>query len=206
MQLADLAVQINRSMTARASRLVGIDGLGGSGKSTLAEALRRRLPQPADVVHLDDFYRPSDVRPKVPLDSGDLFDWRRLREEVLEPVQAGEMASYRRFDWASDSIDPRPVSLPGIGSVVVEGVGVLRRELREMFGARLFVDCPRDVRLARGLARDGQDARSVWVDLWMPAEDRYLRAHRPDDAADLVASGDGPDPVLGTILVERGAL
>ena len=42
------------------------------------------------------------------------------------------------------------------------------------------------VRLARGLERDGEIARSQWINIWMPAEDDYAVKQNPESASDLV--------------------
>ena len=46
-----------------------------------------------------------------------------------------------------------------------------------------------DVRLARGVARDGEEARATWEEVWMPMEDRYVERDDPVAAADLIVDG-----------------
>jgi len=55
---------------------------------------------------------------------------------------------------------------------------------------RVWVEAPAELRLARGVARDGEDARRTWVDVWMPSEDRYVERDDPVGCADLVISGE----------------
>ena len=76
--------------------------------------------------------------------------------------------------------------------IVVEGIYVLRRELRSYYDLTVWVDCSRATRLARGLARDGESAQSLWEDEWMPQEDRYIAAHQPHLAAGFVYAGIDP--------------
>jgi len=73
--------------------------------------------------------------------------------------------------------------------VVIEGVYTLRPELRPLYDVRIWVECPRRLRLARGLARDGEAARARWERDWMPAEDRYVAECCPAAGVDLVVSG-----------------
>ena len=63
--------------------------------------------------------------------------------------------------------------------MVVEGVCALHRTLRDAYAVRVWVEAPYDVRLERGVARDGEAARTTWVDVWMPSEDRYVERDDP---------------------------
>ena len=178
-----------QAIEATATRLVLVDGLGGAGKSILAGALATELGAP--VVQGDDFFRPSAERQHsggVPDSVGERLDWRRLERQVLDPLSQGEHARYQRYDWADDRLADW-VTVPGRGTVLVEGVYLLRNELRRYASVSIWVQTPREVRLARGIERDGEAARSRWVDEWMPAEDAYMSDMRPDAAAMLVVDG-----------------
>jgi uridine kinase len=160
--------------SGRPLTLVGIGGHGGAGKSTLAAA----LPATA-VVGTDEFW------------DGTSFDLRRLAEEVFEPLLAGRPAVYRSFDWGAQRARDEPRAVAPAGLVVVEGVCALHRRFRDAYDLRVWVDAPRDLRLARGVARDGEEARGRWLEVWMPLEDRYVDRDDPVSAADLVVDGSG---------------
>ena len=106
------------------------------------------------VVHVDDFFLPIARRPcgepsAKPV-GGD-FDWPRLREEVLLPLRSGQVARYHRYDWELDAVaEVRDLS-PG-GVVIVEGIYSSRRELADLYDFRVWVECPREIRLARRCA------------------------------------------------------
>lgn len=159
---------------ARPFRFVGIGGRGGAGKSTLAA----RLPG-AQVVGTDEFW------------DGESFDLDRLRTEVFDPLLAGRMATYEAWDWtAQRPAGARTVAPAGL--VVVEGVCALHRLFRDAYDVRVWVEAPYDVRLARGVARDGESSRETWVEHWMPTEDRYVERDDPVSAADVVVDGSRP--------------
>ncbi|MGW7122379.1 hypothetical protein [Streptomyces sp. NPDC054901] len=84
-------------------------------------------------------------------------------------------------------------SLPPGTPLLLVAVPALPADLRHLYTYRVFCDAPRELRLSRGLERDGEEARSLWVDEWMPAEDRYLAAHTPHRHADIVL-GTTSDP------------
>jgi uridine kinase len=153
---------------------VGIGGRGGAGKSTLA----RQIPG-AQIVGTDEFW------------DGDGFDLDRLRAEVFEPLIAGHTVRYASWDWAARRAGgERTVSPHGI--VVVEGVCALHRMFRDDYDVRAWVEAPYDVRLARGVARDGEEARQTWAERWMPSEDRYVERDDPMACADVLVDGSGP--------------
>ncbi len=50
------------------------------------------------------------------------------------------------------------------------------------------------IRLARGIARSGENIRAIWEKDWMIAEDLYKEEQRPDERADLVIDSSGEIP------------
>jgi uridine kinase len=156
--------------------LVGVGGRGGAGKTTLAGALGADA-----VVSTDEFW------------DGTGFDIDRLGREVVWPLARGEIARFSSFDWAAGRVRGARVVEPS-GTVVVEGVCALHRSLRDAYAVRVWVEASAETRLARGVARDGVASRSTWMDVWMPAEDRYVATDDPIACAQLVVDGEGPPP------------
>ena len=176
----------------RACLLVAIDGLGGAGKSTLARLLEQQLSTlgwVVTVVKHDDFYHPSDQRENQQAGMiGCDFDWERLRDQVLIPVREGRLVYYQRYDWEADVLTEwRTISTSDV--VLVEGVYTMRCELTDLYDLKIWVKCPRAIRLARGIARDGEEARTIWEQDWMPKEDDYVKTHLPYERADLSING-----------------
>lgn len=185
-------VELAQRIRGRAEELgrtivVGVDGPGGAGKSTLAELASRHLLG-AVVIHVDDFYLPSAQRPEQQDGIADNFDLARLRAEVLEPARNGAVVKYQRYDWGTDALADW-IEIAAGTPLFVEGVYSTQADLRDFYTFRIFCNTDREVRLRRGLDRDGEESRSQWVDEWMPAEDRYLDKEAPQDAADLVLNG-----------------
>jgi uridine kinase len=153
--------------------LVGIGGRGGAGKTTLAHMIPGAV-----VIGTDEFW------------DGTGFDLGRLRRQAFEPLLAGRDARFASFDWKAQEPRGERVVRPH-GPIVVEGVCALHRLFRDDYQLRVWVEAPRELRLARGLERDGEDARSTWEDVWMPMEDRYIARDDPVSAADLIVDGSG---------------
>jgi uridine kinase len=170
--------------------VIGIDGAGGSGKSTIARQLALAAPD-IQVIALDDFYRPSRERYAGPIAQRPIaadYDLERLRREVLEPLASGRPAAYRRYDWEADAVGTERVVVEK-PSVVLEGIYSSSATLAPFLDAVIWVECPRELRLARGLARDGEPARARWELDWMPGEDLYLEKEGPRERADFVCDG-----------------
>lgn len=189
MPISELMQRLRSMVAQRGVVLVGVDGCGGSGKSTFARALVAAGGGDVTMVQMDDFYKPVAERPRGeerPI--GGNFDWERVRAQVLEPLRRGEIARYRRYDWGTDALAEWHETHPA-GIVVIEGVYSTRNELRSFYDFRVFVECPPDERLRRGLERDGKAARDTWEKVWMPAESQYMDLHQSWRHADLLIDG-----------------
>jgi uridine kinase len=173
----DLLVERIRAVD-RPVRIVGIDGCGGAGKTTFAARLSRAAGG-VPVVHTDDFASHQDALGWAP----------RFRRDVVDPLLAGDPAIFRPYDWVARGPAQQDVIVDPADIVIVEGVGATRAAWRYDLALRVWVDCPRDVRLERGIARDGEALRAFWT-CWMAAEDGYVAAEQPQRYADVVVDGD----------------
>ncbi|GGS52830.1 hypothetical protein GCM10010156_09410 [Planobispora rosea] len=153
-------------------RVVAVDGPGGSGKTTFAGRLARALD--CQVVHGDDFPVPWDE----PL--GTWF--AQVEEQVLGPLSAGEPGGYRRYDWVRGVFAER-VEVPVAPVLLLEGVSTARRTAPVAYA--VWVEAPRELRLARALARDGAAMEPQWR-TWMRAEDEWFAADGTRARADLL--------------------
>ncbi len=133
----------------------------------------------AQIVATDEFW------------NGTMFDLDRLRRSVLDPLLTGETVVFDGWDWAAKVSRPGRTLNP-TGVIIVEGVCALHQMFRDDLSVRVWVDTPADVRLARGVARDGESSRSTWLDVWMPNEAAYVDRDDPVSCAHLVIDGSRP--------------
>jgi len=73
--------------------------------------------------------------------------------------------------------------------LIVEGVTAAREAFAPYLTYAIWIEAPEELRLRRGLERDGQTARKQW-ELWMADEARYRSREQPDERVDLVIEGD----------------
>ncbi|EJS68365.1 uridine kinase family protein [Bacillus wiedmannii] len=190
MGLNKILEQIRVKSVEQSLLIIGIDGCGGAGKSTLANKIKSKFST-VTIVHMDDFYlTSSQIINEHPMNKsiGADFDWKRLLQEVLDPISNGIEGCYKRYDWETDSL-AETHTVPAIGIVIIEGVYAARQELAEMYDLKIWVNCPRETRIKRGIARDGETARDMWENNWMVAEDMYVESHKPHEFADFIIDG-----------------
>lgn len=169
------AIAAARPVAGSSTVVVAIDGLGGAGKTTLAERIVG--DRPGTVVHTDDFAALDN-----PLDW-----WPRVLEQVLVPLSRNHAARYQRYDWDSRELAEWHTIEPG-GLVVMEGVSSSRLAFRPYLSLAIWVDTPRELRLQRGLERDGEGMRDMWME-WMASEEAWEAKEDPRSHADLIISG-----------------
>ncbi|KRF37706.1 hypothetical protein ASG94_00150 [Nocardioides sp. Soil805] len=167
-----LAHALARPPTLGPGRLVCVDGLAGAGKTTLALALAAVAG--AQVVHTDELLEGWDGLPGL----------GATLEAVLRPLAAGGPSAWTRWDWhASGWAESHPLS-PG-GLLVLEGVGSAPLRVDDLVTTLVWVEAPREERLLRGLARDGEHMRPRWL-RWLDDEAALHAGERTRDRADLV--------------------
>ena len=145
------------------------------------------------VVEMDDFFLPSSAR--LPGDPrrkpiGADFGWQRLRAQVLLPLGQDQPGWYQRYDWEHDRLAEWH-AVPVGGVVIIEGVYSTRSELAAWYDVTIWLECPREIRLARGIARNGESIREIWEEDWMVAEDLYIQHQHPDLRADMIIDSSG---------------
>lgn len=166
---------------------IGIDGCGGVGKTTLSKQLSEKL-QHVTVVHMDEFDLPYKDRIIVPIHQkafGADTDYKRLLRQVMYPLKKLQSSRYQRYSWDNDRMEEW-IDLWPQGIIVVEGVYAIRSELSPLYDLRVWLECPTDIRLERGLKRDGEVARDRWITDWLPMEERYLTLDNPMQRADII--------------------
>lgn len=176
------------------TRLVCVDGPAGSGKTTLAERLAAALGPDVAVLHMDDVYAGWTLTGA----------FARLSAGVLRPLADGRPGAYHRYDWTAGRFATAPTAVPVPAVLLVEGCGSCPRAVDPWAVLRVWVEAPRPVRLARGVARDGAALEAHWR-RWQEVEAAAFAAEGTRERADVLVDGTaGPVPA-GPPVAEPGA-
>jgi uridine kinase len=161
----------SRPPTLGTGRLICVDGPSGSGKTTLAAAVAELSGAP--VVHMDDL----------------IEGWSGLGtvdaqlDGTLRPHVSGGPGSYRRYDWLRGEY-AETLAVPPVPLLVLEGVGSGSLVVADLVTVLAWIEAPRDVRMARGIERDGEAFAPYW-EAWAAEEAEHFARHRTRERADL---------------------
>jgi uridine kinase len=157
----------SRPATLGSGRLICIDGPSGSGKTTLASGLG------APTVHMDEL----------------IEGWSGLSavdaqlDGLLRPHVDDRPGSYRRYDWERGEY-AETVVVPPAPLLVLEGVGSGSLVVADLVTVLVWIEAPLDVRMARGIERDG-DAFAPYWQAWAVEEADHFARHRTRERADV---------------------
>jgi len=170
--------------------VLAIDGPAGAGKTTLSHHLAPRLVweddsgyrREAAIVHLDDLYNGWA--------DGPAGGARRVAEQVLKPLAKRKPGRYHRYDWTRGEF-AEPHDVEPVPFLVVEGSGAGAgvAQVPQLAAVLVWLDADDDERIARVLARDGEDLRED-LEQWIDAEHRHFAADGTRDRADVTLRRD----------------
>jgi uridine kinase len=164
-----------------AVRLVVIDGPAGSGKTTYASQLASFLAD-APAIHMDDLYEGWSGL-------GDAV-FARIETQVLAPLRAGRRPSYQRYDWIRGAFaEWVDVDLGDL--LLIEGVGAAAAPIDLWAAFRVWIEAPLDLRLQRGVERDGERQRDHWL-RWAEQEAVHFATDGTHARADILVDGAAP--------------
>ncbi len=154
--------------------LIALDGRCAAGKTTLARELRRDYGW--SVVPMDHFFLRPEQRTQARLDQpGGNVDHERFFAEVLQPLRAGQTATYRPYNCHSGDFDD-PVRVEPASVVLVEGSYSCHPDLWDCYDLRIFLTVDPQEQRRRLLVREGAERARVFARRWIPLEERYFAA------------------------------
>lgn len=182
-----IASAANDIIRQKGRAVFAIDGRCASGKTTAAQVIFQALP--CTVFHADDFFlRPKQRTPERYAAPGGNFDRERFLNEVLIPAVSGEAVRYRPFDCkVMEMVEARVIHPEKI--IIVEGAYCCHPELWEYYDRRIFFTVSPEEQISRIRKRNG-DTLKMFIDRWIPLEERYFSEFRIMQRCNLVFKGE----------------
>lgn len=176
--------------------VVAIDGGSGAGKSTLASLLNQEID--IALIPLDDFFSAN-----IPDSDWDkftvveklknVFDWNRLRKDVIEPLLVDKPAKWYAFDFQSGlrvdgtyGMEAMPKELLPANVIVIEGAYSSSPDLADLVDLAILIDIPIEERHKRLEAREDREFLEKWHQRWDEVEAYFFNQVRPKDSFDMV--------------------
>jgi uridine kinase len=186
--------------------VVGIDGADGAGKTRFADDLATELRSLGHEVFrasMDDFHQPRALRYAKGRESAeghylDSYDYDAFRRVLLGPFRlAGSTGfSTKFFDLSRDvPFESSWQTGPADAYLIVDGLFLLRPELKGIWNFTVWLDAPEEVRRERMIARDGShpESDSALGRRYLDAQERYQRESTPRTTASAIVDNSDYD-------------
>jgi uridine kinase len=193
--------------------LVGIDGPDSAGKTTLADRLADHLTArdvPTLRASVDGFHSPRHLRQRGELSPEgyylDAFDYPSLVDHLLMPFTTGA-TSVRTATYdhrAEAAVEVIQSDLPTQAVLVLDGVFLLRAQLRDHWTLVVYLHVSAEETLRRALVRDvhhmgsASAVRRRYEARYLPGQALYRQADDPMSRADITI--DNTDPAAPQVL------
>jgi len=196
--VADLAHRA--TVGRRPALLAALSGIEASGKSVVAGRIAVGLQQAGlrvAPIALDPWHQPASVRfaehdPAATF-YRNAFRFEELFERLVEPLRRDRAIELeaRLLDLPADATYAHTYRYENVDVILLEGIFLLRRDLRPRYDWSLWIECPLEVALARALRRNQEgkaleQLRADYERIYFPARRLHLALDEPAAHADLV--------------------
>lgn len=180
--------------------IIAIDGKCGSGKSTLANILSEVYS--SNIIHMDDFYLPFNLRTKERLDEpGGNIHYERFASQILPALFSlkqntpGNVCgftdhTYQIFNCHTMDYKEKNGTIADRPLTIIEGSYSLRPEFIRAYDLKVFLDVSIKEQKERLLARNGEEAFKNFEMKWIPMELKYFNEYDVKNCCDLTYQND----------------
>ena len=185
--------------------IVAVDGVDGAGKTTFGDdlaAVFREAGHDAFRASMEDFHRSRAERYRDGRESPesfyrDSFDYQTFRRVLVDPFRMAGSAGFQTTAWDVRRDAPtltRWVTGQPDGVLIVDGVFLLRPELRGIWNYSILLEVPWDVAYNRLAERDARnpDPDALANARYRDGQDLYFTEANPREYANALV--DNADP------------
>lgn len=190
----------------RGRTIVAVDGPEGAGMAVLADDLATELRRRGHAVvraSIDGFRRPRaerDARGPSSAEGAyrDAYDYSAFRRVLVEPFRMGEGASVVTATFDHERDVPLPtkwITAPVDALLLVDGVFLLRPELRGLWNASIWLETPSESVPARRMEHEGASGalEDQATRRERGAQELYRAESSPRSAATIILNAEDPE-------------
>jgi uridine kinase len=186
------------------SLLVAVSGIDGSGKGYVTRQLVARLALQSVAtarINVDGWLNLPQKRFRLKSPAENFYNqairFEDLFAKLLLPLR-DERSVQLIADFAEESAHTyrsHTYSFKNIDITLVEGIFLFKREYRELFDLRIWVDCSFSTALARALQRNQEGLSPAatiraYDTIYFPAQRIHFEKDQPRESADLIVDND----------------
>ena len=166
--------------------VIAIDGRTGSGKTTISSFLSLFFCEDINsVIHMDDFFLPKKLRtPDRLKKAGGNIHSERFLEEVI-PFLRDDIFMYRKFDCSTLDYSDF-VEIKNNFVRIVEGSYSTHPIFGRYADITIFSYISFEEQKSRILKRNGEEKLKIFLEKWIPMEEKYFKAFDIKNKADFV--------------------
>ncbi len=184
--------------------LVAISGIDGSGKGYITEKLVARLREQGEKavgIGIDGWLNLPPVRFNLRHPAATFYHqairFQELFAKLILPLKA-ERQIYLTASYTEETATayrPHTYAYDDVDIILLEGVFLLKRELRRHYDLSVWIDCTFATALERAIARNQEglspaDTIRAYETIYFPAQQLHHTVDNPRAAADLVLQND----------------
>lgn len=163
--------------------IISIDGNSGAGKTYYSEILSTLYD--SNIIHMDSFFLPVFLRTEKRLGevAGNIH-YERFEQEVLKNLKK-EIFKYRVYDCKLRDYRGE-VCLNKKKLTMVEGVYSQSHNFKEYYDVSASLICDKNTQIERIRQREGGETLKVFLEKWIPLEDKYFTANDIFEKSDIL--------------------
>jgi uridine kinase len=151
--------------------LIAIDGKSCSGKTSLAHQISMIID--CNIIHIDDYFLPRSQVDEKSNEHAKNIDFKRLKNEVIIPINNKD--NFIKQPYLCDVQELGNKEMLTLKKVnIVEGAYSMHPELIEIYQYKIFLNISSLKQKYRVLKRNGFKKYKVFLNKWIPNENRYI--------------------------------
>jgi uridine kinase len=201
--LSDIEKRYNVGKDTNRNFILGISGIDCSGKSTLSEVLYDKLKDKeinAYLIHGDDFLFNKKIR-NANVDQEiayyyETFNYKKLFNEIIIPAKKNRYfyQEVEMLDWKTDLTFIGDFEFKGPCIIIIEGVLLYKKEYKDIFDYKVWIDIDFDTGIERALKRkrdieyykDKDELLNRYLGRFYKGQALHMRVDNPKNDCDYI--------------------